>query len=125
VKPSIRDRLVELKERYEEVSHLLADPGVIGDNDRFRDYSREYSRLEPVVRDFSAFEAAEKELASASEICGSDDPDMRAMGEEAPWAGWKFWERWRTRLYSPSSTRRTRWGFRPGRSGARARSKAS
>jgi peptide chain release factor 1 len=82
VKPSIRDRLVELKERYEEVSHLLADPGVIADNDRFRDYSREYSRLEPVVRDFAAFESAEQDLASATEISGSDDPDMRAMGEE-------------------------------------------
>jgi len=82
VKASIRDRLVELKERYEEVSHLLADAAVITDNDRFREYSREYARLEPVVRDFGAFEKAAADLASAEEFCASDDADMRAMGEE-------------------------------------------
>ena len=82
MKASIRERLVELKERREEVAHLLADPEVIADNDRFRDFSREYARLEPVVRDFGDFETTEKDLAAAEEICGSDDPEMRAMGEE-------------------------------------------
>ena len=82
MKASIRDRLVELKERYEEVSHLLSDPGVIGDTSRFRDLSREYARLEPVVRDFKAFEAAAADLTAAEEIRAGDDPGMRAMVEE-------------------------------------------
>jgi peptide chain release factor 1 len=82
VKTSIRDRLVELKERFEEVSHLLADPEVIADTDQFRDRSREYARLEPVVKDFETFEAVEADLAAADEMRGSDDPEMRAMGEE-------------------------------------------
>jgi peptide chain release factor 1 len=82
VKASIRDRLVQLKERYEEVSAMLADPAVIGDNDQFRELSREYSRLEPVVHDFNAFETTATELAATEEICGGDDPEMRAMGEE-------------------------------------------
>ena len=82
MKASIRDRLVELKERYEEVSALLADADVIRDNDKFRELSREYSRLEPVVKDFGAYEAAATELAAAEEICAGDDPEMRAMGEE-------------------------------------------
>lgn len=80
--PSIRERLVELAERYEEVSHLLADPDVIADKDRFRDLSREFSRLEPVVKDFTAFEAAENELSDADELCRSDDAEMRGLGEE-------------------------------------------
>jgi peptide chain release factor 1 len=82
VKDSIRDRLVELKERHEEISHLLADPDIIGDSDRFRDLSREFARLEPVVKDFSAFESAAGDLAAADEMCAGDDPDMRAMGAE-------------------------------------------
>jgi peptide chain release factor 1 len=82
VKPSIRDRLVDLKERYEEVSHLLADPDVIADMDRFRDLSREYSRLEPVVKDFATFEAIEADYREAEEIADSDDPQMRTLGEQ-------------------------------------------
>jgi peptide chain release factor 1 len=82
VRDSIRDRLVALKERYEEVSHLLADPGVIADQDRFRELSREFARLEPVVKDFAAFEAAMRDRAAAEEISAADDPEMRAMAEE-------------------------------------------
>ena len=82
MKSSIRERLVELTERYEEISHLLADPEVIADKDRFRDLSREFSRLEPVVRDFAAFQAAAEDLAAAGELCASDDPEMRGLGEE-------------------------------------------
>jgi peptide chain release factor 1 len=82
VKPSIRDRLVDLKERYEEVSHLLSDSEVIADKDKFRDLSREFSRLEPVVKDFAAFEAIAKDMTSAEEICAAADPEMRQLGEE-------------------------------------------
>jgi len=82
VKASIRDRLVELTERHEEISHLLADPEVIGDKDRFRDLSREFSRLEPVVKDFAAFEAAAKELSAAEEMNTADDPEMRELVAE-------------------------------------------
>ena len=51
MKASIHDRLVELKERYEEVSHLLAEPEIIGDTDRFRELSREYARLDQSLSD--------------------------------------------------------------------------
>ena len=82
MKTSIRERLVELTERHEEVSHLLADPAVIADNDRFRDLSREFARLEPVVKTFAAFEAAAKELSAAEGMGTADDPEMRELVEE-------------------------------------------
>ena len=49
MKDSIRRKLEKLAERHEEVSHLLADPGVIADTNKFRELSMEYSRLDPVV----------------------------------------------------------------------------
>jgi len=82
VKGSIRERLVELKERHEEVSHLLADSEVIADKDKFRDLSREFSRLEPVVKDFERFEAVTGDLSAADEMCSAEDPEMRELGEE-------------------------------------------
>jgi len=82
VKTSIRDRLVELTERHEEVSYLLSDAKVIANKDQFRDLSREFARLGPVVRDFAAFEAAEEDLSAADEMRSSDETEMRTLGEE-------------------------------------------
>ena len=49
MKASIRERLSQVSERYEEIGLLLSDPSVFSDQNRFRDLSKEYSQLEPVV----------------------------------------------------------------------------
>ena len=82
MKESIRDRLAALTERHEEIAHLLSDPQTIKDQDRFRELSREYSRLADVARDFAAYRLLEGEIDSATELAGGDDADMRSLGEE-------------------------------------------
>ena len=52
--PTLRRKLEALAERREELERLLADPGVIGDSDRFRNFSREFSQLEPVATAMAA-----------------------------------------------------------------------
>jgi peptide chain release factor 1 len=52
VKASIEEKLSRLVERYEEISHLLSERAVISNTDKFRELSKEYSRLEPVAKDF-------------------------------------------------------------------------
>ena len=47
--PSLRRKLEALAERREELERLLTDPGVLADNARFRDLSREFAQLEPVA----------------------------------------------------------------------------
>jgi len=71
-----------LVERYEEVGHLLSAPETMADKDRFRELSREYSRLEPVTRDFKRYQKLRADIESARELLGSDDPEMRALGQE-------------------------------------------
>jgi protein subunit release factor A len=82
VKTSIRHKLESLNERYDEIAYLLADPDVIGDQDQFRELSKEYARLETLARDFRAFQALEADLATAQELTEEDDPDMKALGQE-------------------------------------------
>ena len=82
MKESIRERLNQLVERHQEVAALLADPGVIGDQERFRDLSMEYARLEPVVADFRAWEAVRQDREAASEMAGGSDPELRELAEE-------------------------------------------
>jgi peptide chain release factor 1 len=82
MKDSIKARLETTKERFEEISALLAEPDIIGKQDRFRDLSREYARLEPVVKLFAKYEVLSRDLHAAAELSGDADAAMREMGEE-------------------------------------------
>jgi len=82
MKPSILQKLESLRDRHEEVGHLLSDPSVIADQDRFRSLSKEYSELEEVAQTFSDYEQARSDKEEAEILAADDDPDMRAMGEE-------------------------------------------
>ncbi|WP_325893572.1 peptide chain release factor 1 [Grimontia sp. NTOU-MAR1] len=82
MKSSILAKLEALSERYEEVQHLLGDPGVISDQDRFRSLSKEYSQLEEVTKCFTSYKQAEEDLEAAQEMANEDDPEMREMAQE-------------------------------------------
>lgn len=82
MKPSIITKLETLVERYEEVQHLLGDPGVIGDQDRFRALSKEYSQLEEVTQCFQKYQQAQEDLAAAQDMANEDDEEMRAMAQD-------------------------------------------
>ncbi|EIA0803009.1 peptide chain release factor 1 [Vibrio vulnificus] len=82
MKASILTKLEMLVERYEEVQHLLGDPGVIGDQDKFRALSKEYSQLEEVTKCFTAYKQAQEDLAAAEEMAKEDDAEMREMAQE-------------------------------------------
>ena len=62
MKESIRNNLESTRDRFEELSGLLADPDTISNQNRFRDLSREYSRLEPIIALFREFETVEADL---------------------------------------------------------------
>ncbi|HAS8402232.1 TPA: peptide chain release factor 1 [Vibrio vulnificus] len=82
MKASILTKLEMLVERYEEVQHLLGDPGVIGDQDKFRALSKEYSQLEEVTKCFTAYKQAQEDLVAAEEMAKEDDAEMREMAQE-------------------------------------------
>ncbi|GHE22458.1 peptide chain release factor 1 [Halomonas urumqiensis] len=81
MKASLRQRLDTFVERFEELSALLAEPDVIGDQARFRDYSREYSELEPLVAAWREFRDIEAEIASAEQLTSDSDAEMRELAE--------------------------------------------
>ncbi len=80
--PGIRQRLSEVSERFEEIEHLLADPEIISDRNRFQVLSREYSELEPVVGLLHQLESAEQVASEAEEIRQDGDPELRQMAAE-------------------------------------------
>ena len=82
MKDSIREKLENLVERYDEVGALLGDPDVIGDQNKFRDLGKEYAELEPVVQGFQAFTAVMENIAEARVLMQDGDADMREMAQE-------------------------------------------
>jgi peptide chain release factor 1 len=82
MKDSIRLKLETVRDRFEEIAGLLADPDVIGDQNQFRDLSKEYARVEPVVKSFQRYESILQDIAAAEEMASDADADVREMGQE-------------------------------------------
>ncbi len=82
MKESIRLKLESVRERFEEIAGLLADPDIIADQNKFRDLSKEYSRVEPVVQSFQKYEGILEDIAAAQEMASDSDEEVRQMGEE-------------------------------------------
>ncbi len=82
MKESLINRLESISDRYEELAALLSDPGVIADQNKFRDFSKEYSELEPVVKCFGSYQQAAENIEEAQSLLQDGDADMREMAEE-------------------------------------------
>ncbi len=82
MKESIRFKLESVRDRFEEIAGLLADPDVIGDQNQFRDLSKEYARVEPIVKLFAEFETLDEDIAAAEEMAKDADEEIREMGQE-------------------------------------------
>jgi peptide chain release factor 1 len=82
MKESILNKLNNLIDRHEELAGLMSDPEVISDQNQFRDLSKEYAQLEPVVKCFKEYSSSNDDLESAEEMLKDDDPDVREMAIE-------------------------------------------
>ena len=82
MKASIIEKLEGLVERYDEVAALLGDPEVIGDQNKFRDYSKEYAELEPVVKSFQSYKTVLDNIDEAKNLLKDGDQEMRDMAQE-------------------------------------------
>ncbi|MES9874559.1 MAG: peptide chain release factor 1 [Candidatus Sedimenticola sp. 6PFRAG7] len=80
MKDSIRSKLDHISERFEEITALLADPDVQGDQNQFRSLSQEYAQLEPVVGCYNRYLEVENNIASAREMLS--DPEMAELAKD-------------------------------------------
>ena len=87
MKASIRERLSQVSERYEEIGLLLSDPSVFSDQNRFRDLSKEYSQLEPVVEAWKQWQETRDGIDEARQMMEENDPELREMAADELEAG--------------------------------------
>ncbi|WP_201554360.1 peptide chain release factor 1 [Psychrobacter sp. 72-O-c] len=80
MKESLRLRLDQMVDRYEEVTALLSDPGVISDNNKFRELSVEHSDLMDITTLWLNYGRAEADQADAEAmLADASDPEMKEM----------------------------------------------
>lgn len=77
MKESLRHRLDQMVDRFEEVTALLSDPDTISDNKKFRELSMEHSDLSEITVTWKDFVQAEADLQTANELLS--DPEMKEM----------------------------------------------
>ena len=82
MKDSIRSKLEMTRDRFEEIAGLLADPDVISDQNQFRDLSKEYSHLDPIIRLFTEYDSVAEDIAAAEEMAADSDSDVAEMARE-------------------------------------------
>lgn len=77
------EKLKGIKERYEQLTALLSDPAVIGDQNRYRELSKEQAGLTDIVNAYDEYMAAEAEIESCKAMLEeADDAAMREMIHE-------------------------------------------
>ena len=76
------ETLSKVEERFEELTHLLADPAVAQDHERVAEYAKERADLENIVGAYRAYRATAEELKTTEVLLADDsDPEMRELAQ--------------------------------------------
>ena len=82
MKSSLLTKLEMLTDRHEEVSALLSDSQTIANQNKFRELSREYSELEPVVTCYAQYTQVQADIEEARQMLNDADSDVRDMAQD-------------------------------------------
>ncbi len=82
MKPSIETKLKQISARYEEIKGLLADPKVTDDLNRYRDLSKEYSQIEPLVELHQQFLTETKQRLEAEALLQEEDAELQQLAKQ-------------------------------------------
>ena len=80
MKNSIRLKLEQASERFQEITALLAQPEVQGDQNQYRSLTREYAQIDTIVTAWNQYTALESDIEGATGMLA--DPEMAEMAQE-------------------------------------------
>jgi peptide chain release factor 1 len=76
------DKLIEIKNRFEEVGQLLSQPETVKDQKRFQQLSKEYRDLEKVVKKYDQYQLALDGIQHAKDVLQKEkDAEMRELAK--------------------------------------------
>jgi len=76
------DKLAGLEEKYEQLGHMIGDPGVISDLPRWQQYVKAHAELADVVTVYREFKKVVKEIREAGALMEEEaDAELREMAQ--------------------------------------------
>lgn len=82
MKASMQRKLERIQDRFEELQALLSDSDTINNQEKFREYSKEYAQLEPIENCYKQYLQAVSNLEQANEMMSDGDAELKAMAQE-------------------------------------------
>lgn len=79
---SMLKKLETLKQRFDELQALLSQEAVITDQNRFRELSKEFAKLEPVVDCYQRYQKTQTDMSDSEALMTESDPEMKALAYE-------------------------------------------
>ncbi len=73
-------RIAALCDRFEELSHAIAQPEIIQDYPRYQAYLKERASLEPLVQAWDSYQSVDRQIEEAREL--QADPDFAQEAEK-------------------------------------------
>lgn len=77
------EKLLEAEKRYDEISGLITDAGVISDQEQYKKLMKEYKSLTPLVEKFREYKKAQSEFDEAKEMLDESglDKELKEMAQ--------------------------------------------
>ena len=79
MKASIESKLDILVDRYEEIGLLLSDPSVIGNQEKFRALSTEFSEIDQLVSNYKTLISKKNERIELALLMEDSDPEIKSL----------------------------------------------
>lgn len=79
MKPSMHTKLQNSTARYEELKAMLSDHEVTNDMNRYRELTKEYAQLEPIVNEYLRYQVYVKNLEEAKQLENEGDAEMQQL----------------------------------------------
>ncbi len=76
------EKLMEVENKYERITHALSDPKVLSNKDEYMKYSKEQAELEPIVTKFREYKKIITQIQEAEEIIKGGESDLKELAEE-------------------------------------------
>jgi peptide chain release factor 1 len=79
----MREKLEKLRERYSEVTRLLAEPDVVSNQEKYRELSKEHSELQEIINTYDDLLELEKAFLDTRQVAYSaDEPELRQLARD-------------------------------------------
>ncbi len=82
MKESLHLKLEKLLDRQEELDGLLSDPEIINNQNKFRELSKEYAEVRPIITCFNEYRQTSDDIDNAKEMLKDSDKEMQELALE-------------------------------------------